>query len=124
MRRPASEQANAEAPSLGILDMQAAPLPADTYTISNRWQGMSPNRDRLTQVFAGASTTDSGQGLVVVMVVDWPPGSGGETTAVFDTPGRHGAVVVDSVRGRVLHLVAEDGTRYSFDLNRRAWESK
>ncbi len=106
------------APVLPLQRMQAgdgtiiatglAPFPGSVYRFENRWVMETPARTII--VYAGASTTDPAQGLVVIG--SNPSGVDG----AFPTPTKAGAVHVAGADGQRLTLAATDGTTFVFDV--------
>jgi hypothetical protein len=113
--RAGRRTANAAMPELaqGLFQDHQAPFPGGAYTIVNHWAGTSVEPHVLTQVFAGAQGASPAQGVVVVVRVSVPDLhvlSNQEYAA-----GAHGAVHITAVSAAVLTVVADDGTRMTFN---------
>lgn len=89
------------------------PMSMKEINYVNGWRGASAEKGRAIVVGAGALTEDPSQGVVMVRKPGKPGTLNGETVL---TPGKHGAVMVESYTGMNLTLVAEDGTSWVFNV--------
>lgn len=83
--------------------------------------------DEYLTVFAGASKPDNAQGIIIIWTTTQDQISSSQPV-FYSTPSKHGAVTIttielDTVDDHHLHLTAEDGTLFVFDLISRTWEN-
>jgi hypothetical protein len=99
----------------GIVDTGQGPFSPDDFNMQNEWQDVS--NGKLTQVWAGAYSQDSDQGVVLVRQLDnWPnPSADDETRKTYDAPGGAGSLQILSVDGVIMTMQAASGDEYSFD---------
>lgn len=94
----------------GILPgTKAQPPYGDTYVVSDAWYGPSD------MVYAGQLASNPRQGVVVVFNRDPMP----KELGAYLTPSLDGALTINSVKGDMLNLVAEDGATYTFNMKTR-----
>lgn len=79
---------------------------------TNAWFTGTPTAAHLT-VWAGASRTDSQQGVLVESIYD---ASDNPTSwLTVEVPGREGSVRITSANGKILTLTSANGTTHTFD---------
>ncbi|HEU4965020.1 MAG TPA: hypothetical protein VFV52_14335 [Bacilli bacterium] len=115
MKAPGGPLIKQEDPEVvpGILDQVDDPMSMKVINYTNGWRGKSAQPGRAIVAGAGALTEDTAQG---VMMVRMPGQPGTLNFEKFLTPGKHGAVTIESYKGMDLTIVAQDGTKWSFNV--------
>lgn len=126
VERPAPERD--PAPPTGVIEEISPPVPASRYLLENGWQDLLGSD--LVSVYAGASTDDPAQGVVLVLTMAWeharnaPVADTGQLAlTAYPTPSREGSVRVTGARGPLLLLQAASGARFTFNVASRTYVS-